>query len=83
MPLYDFVCKACTHRFEALVRGKAAPACPECSSEDLEREMPLPRVKSETTRGMAMRAAKKRDAKGANDRMQERLQYEHSHDRHG
>ena len=83
MPLWDFICQDCEHEFEALVRGETAASCPKCESENLERQMALPRVKSDTTRGLAMRAAKKRDAKGAKDRMHERLAYEHSHDRHG
>ncbi len=30
MPLYDYHCPACGHRFEALVRGGNVPACPQC-----------------------------------------------------
>lgn len=38
MPLYDFECRACGHKFEALVRPQdAPPACPSCRSTDLER----------------------------------------------
>jgi len=37
MPLYASVCRACKNEFEALVRGTAAPTCPACQSEDLER----------------------------------------------
>ena len=45
--------------------------------------MSLPRVKSSGTHDLAMRAAKKRDAVQARDRMHERIRYEESHDRHG
>lgn len=83
MPIYDYLCSDCGHEFEALVRGSKTPACPECESEKLERKLSMPGVKSETTRELAMRAAKKRDAVQARDRMHERLQYEQSHDRHG
>ena len=37
MPLFDFRCRGCGHRFEALVRPPAAPICPSCASADLER----------------------------------------------
>ena len=84
MPIYEYRCLDCNHDFELLVRGAGAvPACPSCKSEKLERRLSLPRVKSSTTRGMAMRAAKKRDASQARDRMHERIRYEQSHDRHG
>jgi putative FmdB family regulatory protein len=38
MPLYDYECRGCHHRFEALVRAaNPAPSCPACKSDDLER----------------------------------------------
>src|SRR6185436_15575237 len=39
MPLYDYVCKGCNHEFEALVRTGTIPECPECHSQDLERQL--------------------------------------------
>ncbi len=39
MPLYDFVCRACSHQFEALVRPGSVTACPSCQSQDLERQV--------------------------------------------
>lgn len=83
MPIYEYSCNACNTAFELLIRGKETPACPECESEDLERKISLSRVKSDATRGLAMRAAKKRDAGQAKDNMHERMRYEESHDRHG
>jgi len=83
MPLFDFKCRACGNSFEALVRGNTAAACPSCKSEDLEKLMTLPAVKSETTKELGLRAAKKRDAAQAKDNMHEQLKYEQSHDRHG
>ena len=83
MPIYEYRCSGCEHEFETLVRGDARPSCPECGANELERLMSLSRVKSSSTRDLAMRAAKKRDASQAKDRMQERIRYEESHDRHG
>ncbi len=83
MPIYEYTCLDCEIDFERLVLGTRRPTCPACESERLERRLSLPRVKSSGTRAMAMRAAKRRDANQARDRMQERIRYEESHDRHG
>ncbi len=83
MPIYEYTCSACSHDFELLVRGEAQPACPECESADLERHFSLPKISGEGSRERSLRAAKKRDAKQGQERMQAQLKYEQSHDRHG
>lgn len=82
MPIYDYTCRACGHEFEALTRGSSSkpPKCPECQSEDAERLLSMPRVKSETTKDLAMRAAKRRDAAQASDRVRAQREYEASHE---
>ncbi|MDB4876645.1 MAG: hypothetical protein JWM41_3091 [Gemmatimonadetes bacterium] len=80
MPLYDYSCRACAHQFEALVRGAKVPVCPECKSEDLERLLSMPVVKSETTRSLIKRETKRRDQRqGAEQAHAQRL-YEANHD---
>jgi len=79
MPMFEYTCRACGHSFEALVRGEAKPVCASCSSEDLEKLFSLPAVQSESTHGLAMRAAKKRDSKQGRDRTNDQLNYERSH----
>jgi putative FmdB family regulatory protein len=38
MPLFDFECRACKNRYEAMSRfGEKLPACPACNSEDVEK----------------------------------------------
>ena len=83
MPIYEYACQQCEHEFEDLVRGDETSKCPACGSEELARLLSLPRVISESTRALSMKAAKKRDAGQAQDRMHDRLHYEESHDRHG
>jgi putative FmdB family regulatory protein len=83
MPIYDYRCQTCGHQFEALVVRNDVPVCSSCGGAKLERLLSMPGVKSESTRDQAMRAAKRRDAAQAADRMHERLRYEKSHDRHG
>lgn len=41
MPMFDFVCTACGHKFEELVSGDDAPACPQCGA-GTERQMSVP-----------------------------------------
>ena len=83
MPIYEYECQACGNQFEFLVMGKAEPACPACSSQQLERLISLPSVHSAGTREMSMRAARKREAGRARERVNEQRRYEKSHDRHG
>lgn len=80
MPLFDFVCKGCNHEFEALVRGSSEPVCPACGSTALERQLSMPYAHTEGTHRMAMNAAKRRDAKQGNERVQTQLEYERNHD---
>lgn len=83
MPVYEYTCRECGHSFEALVRRDTPAACASCGGFQLDRLFPLPAVRSDTTRSLALKAAKKRDAAQGKDRMHEQLRYERTHDRHG
>ena len=37
MPLYEYECRGCGHRFEILVFGKVRPVCPNCQGENVEK----------------------------------------------
>ena len=37
MPIYEYACKGCGQRFEALVTGSIKAHCPACQSEELDR----------------------------------------------
>ena len=80
MPIFDFICTDCQHHFEVLVRGSAVPVCPSCSSAAIEKQMTLPAIKTSSTHGQAMQAAKRRDHAQGKDRMHEQRKYELSHD---
>ena len=83
MPIYEYECRGCGWTFEKLVqRGVEPTACPACEREDLERLISLPGIQTETTKGQAMNAAKKRDAKHAGDRMHERIESQQAHHGH-
>ena len=37
MPLYEYLCHGCGHRFERIVHGTAAPDCPSCHARNPEK----------------------------------------------
>jgi putative FmdB family regulatory protein len=39
MPILEYVCKECAHGFETIVLGSKRPACPSCTSTQLERRL--------------------------------------------
>lgn len=39
MPLFEYVCRDCTRRFEAIVNRGATAACPGCGGDNLERQL--------------------------------------------
>jgi putative FmdB family regulatory protein len=51
MPLFDFVCRECGHRFEALVLGSRVPMCPRCDATRLEKLVSAFGVRSSSRRG--------------------------------
>jgi len=80
MPMFDFVCTACQHAFETLVRGSNVPACPACGSTALEKQVALPAIKTSGTHGLAMAAAKRRDRAQGQERVAAQREYERNHD---
>ncbi len=80
MPVYEYRCNKCKTEFETLVRGQKVPSCPACSSEDLERLLSIPTVKSEGTKQLALKAAKKRDNALGHERVSAQREYELHHD---
>ncbi|MGV3709689.1 MAG: FmdB family zinc ribbon protein [Gemmatimonas sp.] len=83
MPIFEFVCKSCDTEFEALVRGSSIPACPKCSSVELERLLSMPYSHTAKTHANALKAAKRRDARQGFEREQTQREYEASHDDEG
>ena len=38
MPLFEYSCRGCGHRFETLVMGNRTPVCPKCESSELDKQ---------------------------------------------
>lgn len=80
MPIFEYACKSCGKEFEALVRPNTdAPACPACKSTELEKLISTPAIKSESTHGLALKAAKKRDQKQGSENARAQREYELHH----
>jgi putative FmdB family regulatory protein len=39
MPMYEYQCRACDHKFELLVREATRYECPKCESRELEKQL--------------------------------------------
>jgi len=60
MPIYDFLCSACGHTFEQLVKLNEVPACPACASAKTEKQFTFAvgGISTGKTQGRAMKEAK-------------------------
>jgi putative FmdB family regulatory protein len=38
VPIFEYICRQCHHRFETIVRGDRPAACPECRSDALDKQ---------------------------------------------
>jgi putative FmdB family regulatory protein len=79
MPIFEYSCRSCQAQFETLVRAGSEPACPKCGSVDLEKQLSIPAIKSESTHRNAMASAKSRDQKLGNEKAAAQREYELKH----
>jgi putative FmdB family regulatory protein len=77
MPLYEYLCRACGHAFEALVRNGIVPPCPSCKSEDLERLLSDFAVDSAERRKLNLNHGRKAMAKERRDYAEYQKELEH------
>ena len=82
MPLYEYQCLGCGHRFELLILKASQPvACPSCAGESVERLLSMFAVSSDASRRANTASAYKYNntlnAKQEPDK--QRIQIEHKH----
>jgi putative FmdB family regulatory protein len=84
MPLYEYECRGCGHRFEALVRPQDTdkPGCPSCNSQDLERLLSLFAASSDSTKSLALKDGRKRGASVRREKEHAQREYEKHHADH-
>jgi putative FmdB family regulatory protein len=39
MPIFEYACRKCNHRFEAIVSPSTVVECPSCASQRLEKQL--------------------------------------------
>lgn len=39
MPIFEYVCRSCQKRFEAIVFPSTKPECPSCQSKELDKQL--------------------------------------------
>ena len=39
MPLYEYICKECSHHFELVIHGSTIIMCPECETLNIEKQL--------------------------------------------
>ena len=79
MPIYEYTCRSCAHRFEAIVRASDIPKCPACQSEDLERLISLFAVDSDGTRQRGIGAAQRDNARTTREKAWADVEYDRKH----
>jgi putative FmdB family regulatory protein len=80
MPIYEYVCRGCAHRFEMLVLPQVSPMCPECQGRDLEQQISMFAVSSEGTKAAALKDGRQRSASIRRDKDHAAMEYEKSHE---
>ena len=79
MPIYEYECRGCQHRFELLVLASTVPACPACQGQELERVVSLFAVSSDGSRQIALSDGRKRAAGVQRDKAHAQHEYEKGH----
>jgi putative FmdB family regulatory protein len=84
MPIFEYACNACGHRFEVLkLPGTTTvPSCPACQSEDLERQLSGFALSTVELTKSRVKAARKqhRDSKDYKDQQVAQAEYRQHHD---
>ncbi len=80
MPMFEYTCRGCAHEFEMLVLPTITPACPKCASQDLERLISLPALKTDEGTQRAIKQSQARRMKGRKDEIVAQREYELKHD---
>ena len=64
MPIFEYVCTKCEHRFEALLFGNQKAACPKCKSKELAPQLSVFAVSARDSNSSAESASRSGSSAG-------------------
>ena len=80
MPIYEYECRAAAPvRVPPAAANPAAPACPSCKGQELERVISMFAVSSDGSRKLALNDGRKRAASAKRDKDHADAEYERNH----
>jgi putative FmdB family regulatory protein len=80
MPIYDYHCRQCGHRFEQLVKPDETPHCPACNAGAPERQFAFSAAVSTTrSRERAVAGARRRASAVKKDKDHAHAEYLRKH----
>lgn len=80
MPVFEYKCRHCGHQFEYLVlHSSPAAECPACQKRDLEQQISLCAVSSESTRQANLSAAHAKAAAVRSEKQRQQHSHLHEH----
>jgi putative FmdB family regulatory protein len=80
MPIYEYECLQCGHRFEYLVLSSSPAAeCPSCRKKDLKQLISLSAMSSEATRDANFNSARNKAAGGRKEKQSDEHKHLHQH----
>ena len=82
MPIHEYKCRTCQHRFEQLIMHSTVAECPSCGGHDLERLVSLFSVDSAATRDSAMKAGRRQGLRTTREKNDAEIAYVKRHEDH-
>jgi putative FmdB family regulatory protein len=80
MPIYEYLCTQCRHRFEYLLLSSSPAAnCPACGSLNLEQQISNCAVHSDASHQANLSAAHRKVAAARGERSRDEHQHLHEH----
>ena len=80
MPIYEYECRECGHRFEYLVRSSSPVAeCPACQKKDLKQLISLSAMSSEGIREANFNSAHNKAAGARQEKQSDDHKHLHEH----
>jgi putative FmdB family regulatory protein len=80
MPIYEYECRDCGHRFEYLVlRSSPAAECPACQKKDLKQLISLSAMSSEGTKEANFNSARSKAAGSRKEKQSDDHKHLHEH----